>query len=177
MHIAWPYTNTRTHTIKCQYIVVHIPLFSIFHIVDQKKYHIDPSVGNNMIAICSTLHLNAYYSVLLDWTRSLFALYLVVVVCIYWCIHFYIFRSNIRIFFIWVFVYSSTFTSNLFIQLEKSIIIIRGQRWTHNSSNTTTTTVTANKRSITRKKNTINGNESAAYQCASNHCFTQYVTA
>lgn len=142
-----------------------------------KKNRIDSSVGNNMIAICSTLHLNAYYSVLLDWTRSLFALYLVVVVCIYWCIHFYIFRSNIRIFFIWVFVYNSTFTSNLFIQLEKSIIIIRGQRWTHNSSNTTTTTVTANKRSITRKKNTINGNESAAYQCASNHCFTQYVTA
>lgn len=59
------------------------------------------------------------------------------------------------------------FTSNLFIQLEKI-----HNSWTKMSTATTTTTTST---ATGRKK--IKSEYRAAYQCASNHCFTQYVTA
>lgn len=118
------------HISMTKYIAVHFPLFSIFHIEDKKKEkRIDSSIGNNMIAICSTLHLTASQSILLDWTRSLFALCMVFIVWIYWSIYIFIFSQlHSDIFHLDLCIVYNTFTSNLFIQLEKSIII-RGQRW------------------------------------------------
>lgn len=142
-----------------------IPLF-FFFIVDQKC--IDSSVGNNMIAICFTLHLNAYYAILLDWTRfsvshsTYFPLY------IFHCIPYLYFHSYISNIF-----HSSLctipFTSNLFIQLEKSIIL-----WTKMDRDT----------SNRASSNSNNNQKIYIYEwisCLSvrieSTCFTQYATA